>query len=435
MKPTMILFCSFVLLFWNSAADAQQWQSFTAENSALPANSVNAVDLDEFGTLWFGTDSGLAAFNGAAWHTYTEQDRLANNQVNDFSIVPGPEMWVATQNGISDIHIYTFDAITMATPLRTDNTGLLSNVINRIVTAGNNHWFGTDSGVTVFTGFEWITSKIQQAVLKFDVRALAVSPDTLVYCGTEGAGVARLKLSGQDIVTGASTIERPWASVPIDSVFAIHIGADGYQWFGTRHGLFRHQGINSKQNWHSFTVANGLPHRQVQAITEDAAGKIWVGTQAGVTCLSKDFSDFVNYSVTDGLVHPDVRDIAIAAEGEIWFATAGGVSRFSPKANSVSFAPTNALPDAEKISVYPNPFNSSTVIEYYVSQPGKVELAIYNILGQPVCELYHGPAEPGTHSIRWNGEDANGLSVPSGLYLARLFSNATVDLQKMLVVK
>jgi ligand-binding sensor domain-containing protein len=323
----------------------------------------------------------------------------------------------------------------MATPSRVDNTELLSNVINTTVMAGNNHWFGTDSGVTVFTGFEWITSKIQQAVLKFDVLALAVSPDTLVYCGTEGAGVARLKLSGRDLITGASTIERPWAPVPIDSVFAIHIGADGYQWFGTGHGLFRHQGINSKQNWHGFTVADGLPHRQVQAITEDAAGKIWLGTQAGVTCLSKDFSDFVNYSANDGLAHPDVRDIAIAAEGEIWFATAGGVSRFSPKANSVSFTPINTLPDAGKISVYPNPFNSSTVIEFYISQPGNVELAVYNVLGQPVCELWHGPAAPGTHSVRWNGVDASGLSVTSGLYLARLFSNATVDFQKMLVVK
>ena len=58
----------------------------------------------------------------------------------------------------------------------------------------------------------------------------------------------------------------------------------------------------------------------------------------------------------------------------------------------------------------PNPFNGNTVIRFALPQPSQVELAIYNLLGQPVAVLVQGPSAAGTFSVRWDGRDQAGTS-------------------------
>lgn len=415
---------------------AQQWQSFTTENSGLPSNNIFSVAADSFGIIWFGSDAGVTGYDGSNWQTYTRADCLADLQVNDLKIMEQTELWLATNNGVSALGFSSLDAITMATPYRTNNTGLLSNKINSLAIDQNLvRWFATDSGVTAFTGQHWISTNSPHVVLENDVLAVDVGPDLIAYCGTEGGGVARLKLSGIDIVTGASTIERPWAPVPIDSVLAIHIDADGLQWFGTTQGLFQHQGINSKINWKRFTVSDGLPHPAVQAIAEDATGQIWVGTRHGVTCTRKDLSSFKNFFTANGLIHDDVRDIAVASDGSIWFATAGGVSKLAPNSSPVSLHAGVGRPAFFELDIYPNPFNSSTTIEFKLDHPGPTQISIYNLAGKHVRTLWSGPANGDRQVVHWTAQDDHGLPVPSGLYFVRCWNGALVMHKKMLFIK
>ncbi len=425
-----------ILCLFSIAGFAQQWQAFTTENSGLPSNHVFSVDVDASGILWFGTDSGVTAFDGSKWYSYSRSYGLADNQVNDLKIMEPAELWAGTDNGVSAIGFSSLDAVTMATPYRTNNTGLLSNKINSVaIDQSQIRWFGTDSGVTAFTGQNWISAGSPRVVLENDVMTIDIGPDLIAYCGTAGGGVARLKLSDFDIITGASTMERPWAPVPIDSVYAIHIGADGLQWFGTTQGLFQHRGVNSKINWKRFTVSDGLPHPHVQAITEDSVGKIWVATRRGIAQIEKDLSAYVNYSSRDGLINDDVRDIVIAADGSIWLATAGGVSRFSSNTSMVQNDNVGPMPEFIELYVYPNPFNHATAIEFRWKNLAPAEIAIYNLLGQRVRRLWDGLVSTNRLLLHWDGRDDQGCPVPSGLYLARCSSGLQVVNKKMVLIK
>ncbi len=429
---------AFVLLLFFSTEKifAQQWQSFTSANSGLLSNNVFAIDVDALGIIWFGSDSGVTGYDGSNWHSYTLTDGLADHFVNDLKIMEQAELWVATHNGVSALGFSSLDAVTMATPYRTNNTGLLSNKINSLaIDRSLVRWFATDSGVTAFTGQQWITSRSPRVVLDYDVLSIGIGPDEVVYCGTAGGGVARLKLSALDVITAASTIERPWAPVPIDSVLAIHIGADSLQWFGTTQGLFQHRGINSKINWKRFTMEHGLPHPRVQAIAEDAAGKIWVGTGAGISCIEKDFSSYVNYSETDGLINDDVRDIKVASDGLIWLATAGGVSKFSPGASKVLKDQIDDVPRTIEAKIYPNPFNSSTSIEFRFSRSSQAEVAIFNLAGQRVRMLWQGLVPDMGLVLRWDGVDDRNYPVPSGMYLVNCLSEKQVMTKKLILIK
>ncbi|MBU0475770.1 MAG: CotH kinase family protein [Bacteroidetes bacterium] len=84
---------------------------------------------------------------------------------------------------------------------------------------------------------------------------------------------------------------------------------------------------------------------------------------------------------------------------------------------------------------YPNPFNPSTIIKYDLLKSGKVELKIFNILGQEVKTLVNNFEEKGRKSITWNGENNFNQKVSSGIYFYRISSENWSDIKKMIFLK
>ncbi len=84
---------------------------------------------------------------------------------------------------------------------------------------------------------------------------------------------------------------------------------------------------------------------------------------------------------------------------------------------------------------HPNPFNAGTVIDFELSQPGEAELAVFNLSGQRVATLAAGPRAPGRHRGVWDGRDAAGRALASGVYLCQLRVGSQVHVRKLLMVR
>jgi hypothetical protein len=69
---------------------------------------------------------------------------------------------------------------------------------------------------------------------------------------------------------------------------------------------------------------------------------------------------------------------------------------------------------------YPNPFNAGTKVSFSLAAAGKVDLKIYNMLGQAVKVLVSGELPQGLHNIVWDGTNNDGEGVGSGTYFYRL---------------
>jgi len=84
---------------------------------------------------------------------------------------------------------------------------------------------------------------------------------------------------------------------------------------------------------------------------------------------------------------------------------------------------------------YPNPFNPITEIRFEIPYETKVELAVFNILGQEIRTLTSKRLPAGNHSVTWDGIDNEGTPVSSGIYFYRLKAGEYQDRKKMVLLK
>jgi len=102
--------------------------------------------------------------------------------------------------------------------------------------------------------------------------------------------------------------------------------------------------------------------------------------------------------------------------------------------------PTDVAPAAvaHRAMLYPNvpnPYNPSTTLRFDLPAQGPVELSIYDAGGRWVRTLVRASLDPGPHSYVWDGRDAAGHSMASGIYLYRLTTVDGPQARKMVLVR
>ena len=92
----------------------------------------------------------------------------------------------------------------------------------------------------------------------------------------------------------------------------------------------------------------------------------------------------------------------------------------------------------ELYSNYPNPFNPETTIKYNLPADQsvyQVKIKIYDALGQLITTLINEPQNPGMHTVKCNGKNGIGQTMPSGIYFCVVEAGQFNSTQKMLLVR
>jgi len=83
----------------------------------------------------------------------------------------------------------------------------------------------------------------------------------------------------------------------------------------------------------------------------------------------------------------------------------------------------------------PNPFNPSTAIAFALPSAGRARLAIFDVSGRLVRVLVDERLPAGEHRASWNGNDASGTPVASGVYLYQLRLGGDFETRRMMLVR
>ena len=138
------------------------------------------------------------------------------------------------------------------------------------------------------------------------------------------------------------------------------------------------------------------------------------------------------------LVEKGITDIYVDEENN---KIRGIITHFSDialaqKTDVPTIAEKDDLPGGFSLSAnYPNPFNPRTTISYSLPEASHVKITIYNLIGQHVKSLVNELKPVGTYYIVWDGTDASGISVTSGLYFYRIEAGNFNQTKKLMMMK
>ncbi|HMB69891.1 MAG TPA: FlgD immunoglobulin-like domain containing protein [bacterium] len=174
-------------------------------------------------------------------------------------------------------------------------------------------------------------------------------------------------------------------------------------------------------------------HDRVYAVFDEWSGLASRGALRGYEPV--DVSDPSQPASLEQVYFPSVGGYAVAAaeaislvQGEV-VCFAGPYAYAYPLSCSAQStgAPQAEQPGATIVRAFPNPFSSSTRIRFDVPRAGPATLSVHDTQGRLVREISTGVRSEGRHSAWWDGRDANGHRVASGVYFLRLETGGEVQ--------
>ncbi|MBE3072707.1 MAG: hypothetical protein IMZ67_06995, partial [Acidobacteria bacterium] len=248
----------------------RSWQA----EAGLPQLSVQAIAQTRDGYLWIGTQEGVVRFDGARFVVFDKSNTAAmrRNSVYALAAVRDGSLWLGTNAGLLRFKDGTFRS------------------------------YGTSDGLP-----------------EEDIQSLCEARDGTLWIGTLSAGVMRYKDGRFSAVPGQQQLKE-------GRVQSISQSRDGSLWFaangGSYPGLYRLQGTTAVR----YTTTDGLSSDRVNAVLEDSARTLWVGTAKGLDRLRG--GRFEQFRTPSGSVDQAVRTVFETAKGELWIGTeTAGIQR------------------------------------------------------------------------------------------------------------
>ena len=311
----------------NVAQPATTTQSL---GEGITSKSFYSSAIDKDNTVWFLTESGIVSFDGVKWTLHNKNSKIAPTGLNGLTS-DGTELLVATSKGAT-VASLPVDAGSGVNTYHPDNSKIMSENVLAVATGKKGlMWFGTDKGISASKSNAWLANNYSnnypEGLFKdYAITSMTTSIDgDSLYVGTNGGGVLRVFRNEVDAVSGASEYAA-WGPIlmPSDTVFSVHIAANGVQWIGTKRGVAKHTGYKTLEGWEVITTAEGLADDFVQAITSDSKGKLYFGTKNGLSVL--DGTKWTTYKKENGLASNNILTIAVDKTDCVWVGTDNGVT-------------------------------------------------------------------------------------------------------------
>jgi ligand-binding sensor domain-containing protein len=253
----------------------------------LSQNTVTDIVEDKNGFIWFSTTDGLNRFDGYEFKQY-------NHDSNDPTSLPAPfvshllldstgNLWVGTRNGLGR---YNTEKDNFSVHNK-DNSEFKDNVIRalglningQILVADSTNIYQYNNSTESF-----LPLKSQGATLPADIRSI-MSDEDKTWIGSKDSGVYILDHKSNILYSLKEA--NPW-NIKIEARNINDLKRYGeHYWLGTDTGAFSiHSATGATTH---YTTNSNIPivSNLVETVERDTQGKIWLGTDEGISIISK----------------------------------------------------------------------------------------------------------------------------------------------------
>ncbi|MES3020285.1 MAG: diguanylate cyclase [Pseudomonadota bacterium] len=342
--------------------DGYRFDGFGLDDG-LPSTTIEVLFEDAGGLLWVGTKAGLAHRSGRGFAALGRADGLPAIPINALA-----------QNG-AGIHVMTSEGPFVGergrrfTPMAAWPGGEATAALQAKRSAAL--WIGRWNGVAsmaVLRGGRWQTLEAAPGAPRERIDAIAEDGAGALWARTATSlwlldpGASKFALAPTPVALNSTrgylaTGRRGQLYVPTDSTLLRHSGGrweelgqerglpggprpvledrEGSLWVGSV-GLHR---LLGRGVFHAFTTRDGLPGDVVWSVLRDSAGRLWVGTSAGLALWENG-----RFRALEGTKGNTIRSIVEGAGGVLFMAGAPGheILRYDPASGNLRRHPLNA---------------------------------------------------------------------------------------------
>ncbi len=287
----------------------------TRMDSVSPSASVTCLNTDSHGELVLGTRQGVFALGDAGFSALRKSETLSNAEITGVLFDSSDQLWLGTRNG------WIYSRIQGTLNQHELDPAFLGYSIDALVE--DNHgriWYGSRSG----QGFGCIADGKSEffppggnANYPSWVRAIARDRLGGMWLGSASPGdwdgISRYREGEFEQINGFSGA----------AILSLMEDRDGRMWVGTNEGLT----CIDEDYLMTFTQSDGLSCEIVTSIFQARNGVLWIGTDGGgISCY--DGQVFQAWRVPHDPACNVIHDIAEGRDGVIWFASEGGLIRY-----------------------------------------------------------------------------------------------------------
>lgn len=286
--------------------------------TGLPSSMPWGLARGPDGTLWVGTDSGLARGTAEGWDVIPG---LAGYSLKAVSVAGDGAVWV----GGNPLGLHRYEPWSGRLRTFDESSGYPARYTNRLVwDADGSLWAATSSGLIrgTRTGEDW------------SFQVVIPSP-RVTFFGVARDPAGRLWAAGDGLHVREGGVFRRLGTADglrNDRVRYLVARRDGRLCVSYAEPIgmscFRYQGGRLVEGLH-LDRDTGLHNGMVYMLGEDAAGRLWVGTGAGVHVV-RDDGVLEHFGASGGLPADDCtgNSFLADADGGVWVGTALGLGRF-----------------------------------------------------------------------------------------------------------
>ena len=278
----------------------------------LPGSRIQALYADRNGSLWIGTNGGLARLTDGKVQRLPVTDTLASASILTLLEDAEGNMWVGTETaGLDILREERFRNIGRREGLSADATTTV------VEDNAGTLWVGTSgSGLNAMrraADGAWSTKvyTVHDGLLSDVILSLAAGPEGDLWVGTPD-GLSRIHRGQVNSFTSAD-------GLPDDFVRSLLVDGDGTLWIGTRRGLTQWTKAPAGRQMQTYTQATGLGSDLVGAMARDSHGNLWVATLAGLSRIAA--GKITNYTTANGLSSNVITSLLPRGNGALLIGT------------------------------------------------------------------------------------------------------------------